>query len=110
MRRLSSRLAFGALFAAVVAGWLAAFGVFSAPPSFLPIRTQNITSGDTSLTWTAALTRLSDFNRDTFTDLVARDTAGKLWISPATAPAAYRPGTSSGPAGTCTPCSPALVT
>jgi hypothetical protein len=82
MSRLSSRLAFGALFAAVVAGWLAAFGVFSPPPSFLPIGTQNITSGDTSLTGTAAVTRLSDFNRDTFTDLVARDTAGKLWISP----------------------------
>jgi len=30
----------------------------------------------------AAVTRLSDFNRDGFTDLVARDETGKLWLYP----------------------------
>jgi hypothetical protein len=81
MRRLSSRLAFVALLAVVVAGWLAIFGVFSPTPSFLPSGTQNITPADTSVTATAAVTRLSDFNKDTFTDLVARDNTGKLWVS-----------------------------
>jgi len=31
---------------------------------------------------TAAVSRLSDFNRDGFTDLVARDSAGVLWLYP----------------------------
>jgi N-acetylmuramoyl-L-alanine amidase/Fibronectin type III domain/FG-GAP-like repeat len=31
---------------------------------------------------TAAITRVSDFNHDGFTDLVARDTAGRLWLYP----------------------------
>jgi hypothetical protein len=31
---------------------------------------------------TAPVTRLSDFNRDGFTDLVARDSAGLLWLYP----------------------------
>lgn len=39
-------------------------------------------SGATSLAPTAPVTRLSDFNRDGFTDLVARDTAGLLWLYP----------------------------
>jgi len=39
---------------------------------------------------TAAVTRLSDFNRDGFTDLVARDTAGVLWLYPGNGAGGFR--------------------
>jgi Tol biopolymer transport system component len=53
----------------------------------------NLVVGDTNDTWDvfvrdrlapalAAVTRLSDFTRDGVTDLVARDTVGKLWLYP----------------------------
>jgi Tol biopolymer transport system component len=52
----------------------------------------NLVAGDTNaktdvfvrdrLQATAAVTRLSDFNRDGATDLVARDAAGRLWLYP----------------------------
>jgi len=52
----------------------------------------NLVAGDTNartdvfvrdrLQVTAAVTRLSDFNRDGATDLVARDGAGRLWLYP----------------------------
>jgi FG-GAP-like repeat/WD40-like Beta Propeller Repeat len=56
----------------------------------------NLVAGDTNGTYdvfvrdrltqagpgVAAVTRLSDFNRDGVTDLVARDTSGRLWLYP----------------------------
>jgi hypothetical protein len=41
---------------------------------------------------TAAVTRLSDFNRDGFTDLVARDGTGKLWLYPGSGTGGFLPG------------------
>jgi hypothetical protein len=65
----------------VVAGWTVAFADPSPFASQLPSRTQNIAASDSSPTTTAPVTRLSDFNKDGFTDLVARDAAGALWLS-----------------------------
>ena len=41
----------------------------------------------------AAITRLSDFNRDGYTDLVARDAAGALWLYPGNGAGGFLPGT-----------------
>ena len=38
-----------------------------------------------------AATRLSDFNRDGITDLVARDTAGVMWLYPGNGAGAFLP-------------------
>jgi serine protease len=63
MKHLRTRATLGALCAAVMAGGLAIHA-----------------SGATPVTATAPVTRLSDFNRDGFTDLVARDRNGLLWL------------------------------
>jgi hypothetical protein len=66
----------------------AAYGAPSATSVAVPGRTQGIAPGIaplrslTALTGVAAVTRLSDFNSDGFTDLVARDSAGRLWLYP----------------------------
>jgi hypothetical protein len=75
-------LAFGALLVVVVAGWTAAFTRTSPTPTPLPITSGSSATDDTATTTTANATRFSDFNRDGFTDLVARDTTGRLWLYP----------------------------
>jgi len=62
MKRLRTSLVFGALIALVVAGGQGQ--VAAAATSAAPV------------------TRLSDFNKDGFTDLIARDAAGSLWLFP----------------------------
>jgi Zn-dependent metalloprotease len=44
---------------------------------------------DLSVTTPAALTRLSDFNKDGSTDLVVRDAAGTLWLYPGNGAGSY---------------------
>jgi serine protease len=63
MNHLRTRAALSTLLAAVMAGGLA-----------IPA------AGATTVTATAPVTRLSDFNRDGITDLIARDRNGLLWL------------------------------
>jgi FG-GAP-like repeat len=82
MSRSRTGLALGALVAVVLASWTAAYSASSPEPASLPTRTLSIATDDGSGAMTAGLHRLSDFNRDGFADLIARDAAGTLWLYP----------------------------
>jgi FG-GAP-like repeat len=65
--------------------WTAAFTKISPDPTILPSSVLSKRVDDATVTKAAHTTRLSDFNRDGFTDLVVRDAAGKdakLWLYP----------------------------
>ncbi len=76
-------LTFGFLLAVAVVGWLMAFA--NAAPTSAPASTDIVSFA------TAPVTRLTDFNRDGFTDLVARDAAGRLWLYPGNGGGGFRP-------------------
>jgi hypothetical protein len=78
MSRSRTGLGFGVLLAVVMAGGqgLAAHGASSRAPS------ASATARAVAPAVTAVVTRLSDFDRDGFTDLVASQLGGALWLYP----------------------------
>jgi FG-GAP-like repeat len=82
MRRSRTGLALGALLVLVMAGWTAAFAPSSLTPASPARRIGSVAADEGSAGLAAGLHRLSDFNRDGFPDLVARDGAGTLWLYP----------------------------
>jgi len=82
MSRSRTGLALVALCVIVLSGWAVAFTSSSAAPDPVARRVASAAPDAGSGSVTAGLRRLSDFNRDGFPDLVARDTAGTLWLYP----------------------------
>ena len=84
---------FVALLAVVMAGGQGAAASAAPVPASVPAQsaTRSIAVGLASLTPTAPVTRLSDFNRDRFTDLVAADKQGDLWLYPGNGAGGFKP-------------------
>jgi hypothetical protein len=82
MSRSKAGLALGALVVVVLSGWTVAFTSSSPAPDLVARRVTSLADENGSGSMTAGLRRLSDFNRDGFPDLVARDAAGTLWLYP----------------------------